>query len=155
MAGRARAHGLAPCPRVGVGGGEMPQIVMAEVFRPGPSATETQGRGQSAWMRPALHLDRGLGQIRVGRGHPQPEHPRGLLACGQPVLQLVRAKPDRQLADIEPLHVAAYIEALGQAFEKPTVKQHLAAIRMVFDWLVSGQVVATTRHMPCADRNTW
>jgi site-specific recombinase XerC len=48
-----------------------------------------------------------------------------------------------QLADIEPLHVAAYIEVLGQDFEKPTVKQHLAAIRMLFDWLVTGQVVAT------------
>ncbi len=46
-------------------------------------------------------------------------------------------------ADIEPLHVAAYIEALGKDFEKPTVKQHLAAIRMLFDWLVVGQVVAT------------
>jgi hypothetical protein len=41
-----------------------------------------------------------------------------------------------QLVDIEPLHVAAYIEALGKDFEKPTVKQHLAAIRMLFDWLV-------------------
>ena len=48
-----------------------------------------------------------------------------------------------ELADIEPLHVAAYIEALGKDFEKPTVKQHLAAIRMLFDWLVTGQVVAT------------
>jgi integrase/recombinase XerD len=48
-----------------------------------------------------------------------------------------------QLADIEPLHVAADIEALGGNFEKPTVKQHLAAIRMLFDWLVTGQVVAT------------
>src|ERR1700674_1331388 len=48
-----------------------------------------------------------------------------------------------QLANIEPLHVAAYIEALGGNFEKPTVKQHLAAIRMLFDWLVTGQVVAT------------
>src|SRR5690349_16390021 len=48
-----------------------------------------------------------------------------------------------QLADIEPLHVAAYIEALGLDFEKPTVKQHLAGIRMLFDWLVTGQVVAT------------
>ena len=38
-----------------------------------------------------------------------------------------------QLADIEPLHVAAYIEGLGKDFEKPTVKQHLAAIRMLFD----------------------
>ena len=44
--------------------------------------------------------------------------------------------------DIEPLHVAAYIEVLGKDFEKPTVKQHLAAIRMLFDWLVTGQVVA-------------
>jgi site-specific recombinase XerD len=48
-----------------------------------------------------------------------------------------------EIADIEPLHVAAYIEALGKDFEKPTVKQHLAAIRMLFDWLVTGQVVAT------------
>ena len=38
-----------------------------------------------------------------------------------------------EIADIEPLHVAAYVEALGKDFEKPTVKQHLAAIRMLFD----------------------
>ncbi len=44
---------------------------------------------------------------------------------------------------IEPLHVATYVEGLGKEFEKPTVKQHLAAIRMLFDWLVTGQVVAT------------
>jgi site-specific recombinase XerD len=48
-----------------------------------------------------------------------------------------------ELADIEPMHVAAYIRGLGKNFEKPTVKQHLAAIRMLFDWLVTGQVVAT------------
>jgi site-specific recombinase XerD len=46
------------------------------------------------------------------------------------------------IASIEPLHVAAYVEALGLDFAKPTVKQHLAAIRMLFDWLVIGQVVA-------------
>ena len=48
-----------------------------------------------------------------------------------------------QLADIEPLHVAAYIETMQSGFEKPSVKQHLAAIRMLFDWLVTGQIVAT------------
>jgi len=48
-----------------------------------------------------------------------------------------------EIVDIEPLHVAAYVEGLGKDFEKPTVKQHLAAIRMLFDWLVTGQVVAT------------
>jgi len=47
-----------------------------------------------------------------------------------------------ELADIEPLHVAAYIEALQATAAKPTVKQHLAAIRMLFDWLIIGQVLA-------------
>jgi site-specific recombinase XerD len=47
-----------------------------------------------------------------------------------------------ELVAIEPMHVAAYIRALGKDFKKPTVKQHLAAIRMLFDWLIVGQVVA-------------
>ena len=34
------------------------------------------------------------------------------------------------LRDIEPVHVAAYIEALTKARSAPTVKQHLAAIRI-------------------------
>ncbi|MHB8285458.1 MAG: site-specific integrase, partial [Caulobacteraceae bacterium] len=33
------------------------------------------------------------------------------------------------IAAVQPLHVAAYIEALGQARSAPTAKQHLAAIR--------------------------
>ena len=45
-----------------------------------------------------------------------------------------------ELADIEPIHVAAYIEALQATAAKPT---HLAAVRMLFDWLVVGQVLAT------------
>jgi site-specific recombinase XerD len=48
-----------------------------------------------------------------------------------------------QLVAIEPLHVAAYIEALQKRFARPSVKQHLAAIRMLFDWLVTGGIVAT------------
>ena len=47
------------------------------------------------------------------------------------------------LADIEPLHVAAYIEGLQNTYEKPSVKQHLAGIRMCFDWLVTGHILAT------------
>jgi integrase/recombinase XerD len=46
-----------------------------------------------------------------------------------------------RLEDIQPIHVAGYIEQLGRVVSKPTVKQHLAAIRMLFDWLVTGQVV--------------
>ena len=44
---------------------------------------------------------------------------------------------------IEPIHVAAYVELLGQELSAPTVKQHLAAIRMLFDWLIVGQVMQT------------
>jgi integrase/recombinase XerD len=39
------------------------------------------------------------------------------------------------------VHVAAYIERLQGERAAPTVKQHLAGIRMLFDWLVTGQVV--------------
>lgn len=45
------------------------------------------------------------------------------------------------LATIEPVHVAAYVETLQTRLSAPSVKQHLAAIRMLFDWLVVGQVV--------------
>jgi site-specific recombinase XerD len=47
----------------------------------------------------------------------------------------------RDLIDIEPLHVAAYVEALQTTMSKPTVKQRLAAIRMMFDWLITGGVL--------------
>jgi site-specific recombinase XerD len=39
------------------------------------------------------------------------------------------------------MHVAAYIENLAREMSPPSVKQHLACIRMMFDWLVTGQVV--------------
>jgi site-specific recombinase XerD len=46
-----------------------------------------------------------------------------------------------ELERIGPVHVAAYIEKLGKELSRPTVKQQLAAVRMLFDWLVVGQVV--------------
>jgi site-specific recombinase XerD len=45
------------------------------------------------------------------------------------------------LLDIEPIVVAAYVEYLGTIYSAPSVKQHLAAIRMCFDWLVVGQII--------------
>ncbi len=47
-----------------------------------------------------------------------------------------------ELADIEPVHVAAYVETLRKRLSAPSVKLHLAGIRMLFDWLVVGQVIA-------------
>src|SRR5260370_6577312 len=41
----------------------------------------------------------------------------------------------QHLEDIEPITVAAYIEILQRQAAPPTVKQHMAAIRMLFSWL--------------------
>jgi integrase/recombinase XerD len=46
-----------------------------------------------------------------------------------------------ELRQVQPVHVAAYVEELGRASAAPTVKQHLACLRMLFDWLVTGQVL--------------
>jgi site-specific recombinase XerD len=38
-------------------------------------------------------------------------------------------------------HVSIYVEMLTRKYSAPTVKQHLAAIRRLFDWLIVGQVI--------------
>src|SRR5271154_467062 len=47
----------------------------------------------------------------------------------------------RSIADVQPVHVATWIEAGTRELAAPSVKQRLAAIRHLFDWLVTGQVV--------------
>src|ERR1700732_234583 len=43
------------------------------------------------------------------------------------------------LTTIRPHDVATYIETLQQTHAAPGVKQQLAAMRMLFDWLITGQ----------------
>jgi site-specific recombinase XerD len=43
------------------------------------------------------------------------------------------------LRDIKPVMIAAYIKQHSGSI--PTIKQHLAAINMLFDWLVTGQIL--------------
>ena len=45
------------------------------------------------------------------------------------------------LAQILPIAVATYIDEMQRGYRAPTIKQHLAAIRRLFDWLVTGQVM--------------
>jgi site-specific recombinase XerD len=45
------------------------------------------------------------------------------------------------LMAVQPLHVATWIEGQTRALAAPTVKQQLAAVRHLFDWLVVGQIV--------------
>ncbi len=52
---------------------------------------------------------------------------------------------ERGIADlclVEPVHVAAFVEDQLREHSKPTVKQRLAALRTLFDWMVVGQVLA-------------
>jgi integrase len=45
------------------------------------------------------------------------------------------------LSDVQPMHVAAYVEEIQERIAPPSANLQLAAIRMLFDWLVVGQVL--------------
>jgi site-specific recombinase XerD len=57
-------------------------------------------------------------------------------------LHWCEARGAQSLDAITPIHVAGWIEEMGCTLSAPTVKQRLAAIRHLFDWLVLGQVMA-------------
>jgi site-specific recombinase XerD len=48
-----------------------------------------------------------------------------------------------QLAAIKSIHVATYIEELQLARSAPTAKLRLAALKHLFDWMVTGQIMPT------------
>jgi len=60
----------------------------------------------------------------------------------QQFLDWVERAGYQHLEDIEPITVAAYIEILQRQAAPPTVKQHMAAIRMLFSWLTEKGVLA-------------
>lgn len=52
------------------------------------------------------------------------------------------------LAAVAPVHVAAYVEGLLETHSKPTAKQHLAALRALFDWMVVRQAIPSNPATP-------
>jgi integrase/recombinase XerC len=74
----------------------------------------------------------------IRNAHTRRAYARG---CGD-FLAWCAARQVVTLAQIQPLHVAAWIEELGGSVSVPTVKQRLAGVRHLFDWLVRSQVVA-------------
>jgi len=77
-------------------------------------------------------------------------NPNTRVSYGRAVREFCQWCEDRGFAleRLNPVIVAGYIELLGQPVEKngrgyslPSVKQHLAAIRMLFDYLVTGGVL--------------
>lgn len=66
-------------------------------------------------------------------------------AYGRAIRRLYRwlaAEAVTDLAAVQPLHVAAFIDELIATRSTPTMKAHLAAIRHLFDWLTAGHVIA-------------
>jgi site-specific recombinase XerD len=59
------------------------------------------------------------------------------------------------LATICPFDVAAFVEDRQQTHSVPGVKQQLAAVRMLFEWLITGQVVPFNPASGSAGRSTW
>jgi site-specific recombinase XerD len=71
-------------------------------------------------------------------------NPNTRRAYGRAVADFLAWCEDNHVSSIvvvQPLHVAAWIELQQQERAAPTVKQRLAALRHLFDWLVTGQVM--------------
>jgi site-specific recombinase XerD len=71
-------------------------------------------------------------------------NPHTRRAYGRAVADFLAWCDDNQVPSVtavQPLHVAAWIEMQQQEHAAPTVKARLAALRHLFDWLVTGQVV--------------
>lgn len=76
-------------------------------------------------------------------------NPNTRMAYARAVYQFMAWAEERRLPleRLNPIFISVYIEQLQGHMAPPSVKQHLAAIRMLFDYLVIGQVVP---HNPAA-----
>ena len=64
---------------------------------------------------------------------------RAYLRAALDFFAFMEARGLTNLAAIQPLHVAAWVETLTLSQAAPTVKARLAAVRHLFDWMVTGQ----------------
>jgi site-specific recombinase XerD len=73
-------------------------------------------------------------------------NPHTRRAYGRAVAEFLAWCDDNRVPSItavQPLHVSAWVEMQTQEHAAPTVKLRLAALRHLFDWLVTGQIIAT------------
>lgn len=96
---------------------------------------------------PALISDRGVASTKrfVGFFTDQIRNPNTREAYHRAAMRFFDWCEARELGldQIESFHVAAYVELLLLELSKASVKQHLAAIRRLFDWLVVGHICPT------------
>jgi len=70
-----------------------------------------------------------------------PHTRRAYMRAAGDFLAWCEARGVASLEAVQPLHVAAWVEALGRELAAPSVKQQLAGVRHLFDWLVTGHIV--------------
>lgn len=68
---------------------------------------------------------------------------RSYLKAASEFLSWCDTRGARSLDTITPIHVAGWVEEMTHTHSAPTVKQRLAAVRHLFDWLVTGQAMAS------------
>lgn len=116
--------------------------MMAELAIPETSISRGQGGG---FVLPAVIAQAGekAGRRFVEFFTANIRNPNTRTAYARAVGRFLEWCDERHitLTEIEPVLVAAYIEKLCGTHSRPTVKQHLAAIKMLFDWLTSGGVI--------------
>lgn len=70
-----------------------------------------------------------------------PHTRRAYMRAAGEFLTWVEARGVAALEAVQPLQIAAWIEALGDELAASSVKQQLAGVRHLFEWLVTGHVV--------------
>jgi site-specific recombinase XerD len=92
----------------------------------------TDGNGESAARRFLEFFTVNIRNLNTRRAYYR-------AACK--FLDFAEARGVFDLKAVQPMLVAAWIETEGKIHEAQTVKQELAAVRMLFDWLVIGQMM--------------
>jgi integrase/recombinase XerD len=122
---------------VGQNSGSPPMSVSVESFSDLPIPAVIAREGERASIR---FIEFFTANIR---------NPNTRAAYARAVWQFLEWTEERRLPlqNLNPIFVSAQIEGIQSHLLPPSVKQHLAAIRMLFDYLVIGQVVP---HNPAA-----
>jgi len=102
---------------------------VAVVDEPGLPALITRGRERATW--------------RFLEFFRNPHRRDAYTRAAKAFLSWCECRSVTDIQAVKPVHVTGYIEELQKQRFAPTVKQHLACIRMLFDWLVTGQVVTS------------
>ena len=116
--------------------------VLETTLTPAPEPSRAPGASQSLALAPSLLAVAGpeasarvleFLTARIRNRHTRDAYAR---AIGRFLLWTDRR--GLRLEQLSPVAVAAYVEELGTLYEPSSVKQHLAALRMVGDYLVTG-----------------